>query len=163
MSPFRYSRTFVALHWATVILLFSSAVLAKQKELPALPLNLHTILGGFLLIVMLVRLASKIKALQYGFSNKIETAFYLTLYLLVFFVLGMGVQIAYQRNLLGYLLDPNSAIGRGSFKHLTDIHKLGWQILFGWIIMHIAVVGYRQFFKKEAVLHRMWFRRTQNK
>ena len=158
MKSLRYSKLFIALHWSAAILLFSSALIAKQKEFPTLPLNLHTILGGILLIVMVMRLIAKIKMMQHGILHFSEFVFYLLLYLLAFFVLGMGVWIAYQRNLLGYILDPNSAIGRGSFKLLADIHKSGWQILFGWILLHVGMVIYRHFFKKESILERMWFR-----
>jgi cytochrome b561 len=158
MKPLRYSKLFITLHWSAAILLFSSALIAKQKEFPRLPLNLHTILGSILLIVMVMRLIAKIKMMQHGILHFSEFLFYLLLYLLAFFVLGMGVWIAYQRNLLGYILDPNSAIGRGSFKLLADIHKSGWQILFGWILLHVSALLYRQFLKKEPVLKRMWFK-----
>ncbi|MBK9781357.1 MAG: cytochrome b/b6 domain-containing protein [Anaerolineales bacterium] len=107
---------------------------------------------------MVMRLIAKIKMMQHGILHFSEFLFYLLLYLLAFFVLGMGVWIAYQRNLLGYILDPNSAIGRGSFKLLADIHKSGWQILFGWILLHVSALLYRQFLKKEPVLKRMWFK-----
>lgn len=159
MKPTHYSKTFIILHWSAAIFLFTSAFLAKQKEIQGLPLNLHTILGGFLLIIMVMRLILKINALRHGIFNFPQAIFYLLLYLLAFFVLGMGVWIAYQRNLIGYLVDPNSAIGRGSFKLLTDIHKLGWQILFGWIVLHVGMMFYRQFIKKESVLERMLFQK----
>ena len=158
MKPIRYSKAFIVLHWSSAILLFSSALLAKQKEMPMLPLNLHTILGGILLIVMMMRLIEKLKAVRFANSHRLEMLFYLLPYLFVFFVLGMGVWIAYQRNLLGYILDPNSAIGRGSFKLLADIHKFGWQVSLGWVVLHVGIVIYRQFFRKESVLERMWFR-----
>lgn len=159
MKSTHYSKPFIILHWSAAILLVTSAFLAKQKEMQGLPLNLHTILGGILLIVMVIRLIAKVNALRHGISSYPETIFYLLLYLLAFFVLGMGVWIAYQRNLIGYLVDPNSAIGRGSFKLLADIHKLGWQILFGWIVLHVGMVFYRQFIKKESVLERMVFQK----
>lgn len=158
MKPIRYSKAFIVLHWSSAILLFSSALLAKQKEMPMLPLNLHTILGGILLIVMMMRLITKLEAVRLANFHRLEMVFYLLPYLFVFFVLGMGVWIAYQRNLLGYMLDPNSAIGRGSFKLLADFHKLGWQVSLGWVILHVGTVIYRDFFRKESVLERMWFR-----
>lgn len=131
--------------------------------MPMLPLNLHTILGGILLIVMVMRLTERLIALRHANSHRLEMFFYLSPYLFVFFVLGMGGWIAYQRNLLGYLVDPNSAFGRGGFKLLADIHKLGWQILLGWILLHIGIISYRQFLKKEAILERMWFTKNNQK
>lgn len=128
-----------------------------------LPLNLHTILGGILLIVMMMRLIEKLKTIRFANSHRLEMFFYLLPYLFVFFVLGIGAWIAFQRNLLGYLVDPNSAFGRGGFKLLADIHKLGWQILLGWIILHIGTVFYRQFLKKEAILGHMWFTKDNQK
>lgn len=163
MKSIRYSKAFIVLHWSSAILLFSSALLAKQKEMPMLPLNLHTILGGILLIVMMMRLIEKLKTVRFANSHRLEIFFYLSPYLFVFFVLGIGVWIAFQRNLLGYLLDPNSAFGRGGFKLLADIHKLGWQILLGWILLHIGIMSYRQFLKKEAILERMWFTKNNQK
>ena len=128
-----------------------------------LPLNLHTILGGILLIIMMMRLIEKLKTVRFANSHRLEMFFYLLPYLFVFFVLGIGVWIAFQRNLLGYLLDPNSAFGRGGFKLLADIHKLGWQILLGWILLHIGIMSYRQFLKREAILERMWFTKNNQK
>lgn len=163
MKSIRYSKAAIVLHWSSAILLFASALLAKQKEMPMLPLNLHTILGGVLLIVMIMRLITKLKAIRHGNAHQPEVTFYLLLYLFVFFVLGMGVWIAYQRNLLGYILDPNSAIGRGSFKLLADIHKLGWKVSLGWVTLHVSLVIYRHFFKKEPILNRMWFEKNIQK
>ena len=141
MKPARYSLTFIILHWLTVILLIISAILSKQKDMQGLPLNLHMILGCILVVVMSVRLVSKIRRGRSEKRNRNSDIFYLLLYLFVFFMLGMGGRIAYQRNLLGYLLDPNTAIGRGSFKRLADIHKIGWQITLGWIILHVRLLS----------------------
>jgi len=144
MKPIRYSKAFIVLHWSSAILLFSSALLAKQKEMPMLPLNLHTILGGILLIVMMMRLIEKLKTVRFANSHRLEMFFYLLPYLFVFFVLGMGVWIAYQRNLLGYLIDPATAVGRGSFKLLADIHQFSWQMTLGWVFLHVGMVTFRR-------------------
>ena len=144
MKPIRYSKSFIVLHWSSAILLFSSALLAKQKEMPMLPLNLHTILGGILLIVMMMRLIEKLKTVRFANSHRLEMFFYLLPYLFVFFVLGMGVWIAYQRNLLGYLIDPATAVGRGSFKLLADIHQFSWQMTLGWVFLHVGMVTFRR-------------------
>ncbi|HNO92880.1 MAG TPA: cytochrome b/b6 domain-containing protein [Anaerolineales bacterium] len=154
-------RISILLHWITVLLIFPSAILAKQKELDGLPLNAHTIIGVVLAFTMVIRLTFYIR----NFTKKflIANIVYSLLYIGIFFVLITGVWIAYQRNLIGYLLDPNSAFGRGNFKLLADIHKLGWQILLGWIILHIGTVSYRQFLKKEAILERMWFTKSNQK
>lgn len=159
MKPVRYSPSFIALHWLTVVLLSISALLSKQKDMHGLPLNLHMILGGVLVIVMIVRLVSRVRNILPGSGNRISAVYFPFLYLLVFFMLGMGGWIAYQRNLLGYLLDPNIAIGRGSFKRLANIHKISWQLTLGWIILHIGMVTYRQFVRREPVFRRMWFGR----
>ncbi|HNE05139.1 MAG TPA: cytochrome b/b6 domain-containing protein [Anaerolineales bacterium] len=154
-------RISILLHWITVLLIFPSAILAKQKELDGLPLNAHTIIGVVLAVTMVIRLTFYIR----NFTKKflIANIVYSLLYIGIFFVLITGVWIAYQRNLIGYLLDPNSAFGRGGFKLLADIHKLGWQILLGWIVLHIGIVSYRQFLKKEAILERMWFTKSNQK
>ena len=144
MKPIRYSKAFIVLHWSSAILLFSSALLAKQKEMSMLPLNLHTILGGILLIVMMMRLIEKLKTVRFANSHRLEMFFYLLPYLFVFFVLGMGVWIAYQRNLLGYLIDPATAVGRGSFKLLADIHQFSWQMTLGWVFLHVGMVTFRR-------------------
>lgn len=144
MKPIRYSKAFIVLHWSSAILLFSSALLARQKEMPMLPLNLHTILGGILLIVMMMRLIEKLKTVRFANSHRLEMFFYLLPYLFVFFVLGMGVWIAYQRNLLGYLIDPATAVGRGSFKLLADIHQFSWQMTLGWVFLHVGMVTFRR-------------------
>ena len=154
-------RISILLHWITVLLIFPSAILAKQKELDGLPLNAHTIIGVVLAFTMVIRLI-----LYTGNPTKpflIANIVYNLLYIGIFFVLITGGWIAYQRNLLGYLLDPNSAFGRGGFKLLADIHKLGWEILLGWILLHIGIMSYRQFLKKETILERMWFTKNNQK
>ena len=92
-------RISILLHWITVLLIFPSAILAKQKELDGLPLNAHTIIGVVLAFTMVIRLI-----LYTGNPTKpflIANIVYNLLYIGIFFVLITGGWIAYQRNLLG--------------------------------------------------------------
>lgn len=148
MSTKRYPRSIVILHWLTVILLFASALLAKQKDMPGLPLNWHMIIGMLLAVVILVRVILRFRHLTSASQNKFAFFIQLALYLSVFFILGMGAWIAHQRNLLGYLLDPNSAIGRGGFRQLGELHKMGWFILLGLLVAHVVITIYELFNQK---------------
>ena len=148
MNTKRYHPAVVTLHWLTVFLLFASALLSKQKDMPGLPLNLHMILGAVLLIMMIARVLLRFTHSTPASKNKLAVSIQLVLYLSTFFVLGMGAWIAYQRNLLGYLLDPNSAIGRGGFRQLGEVHKLGWFILLGIAVLHVSITLYEQFIQK---------------
>jgi len=116
--------------------------------MPGLPLNLHMILGAVLLIMMIARVLLRFTHSTPASKNKLAVSIQLVLYLSTFFVLGMGAWIAYQRNLLGYLLDPNSAIGRGGFRQLGEVHKLGWFILLGIAVLHVSITLYEQFIQK---------------
>ncbi len=148
MNTKRYHPVVVTLHWLTVILLFASALLSKQRDMPRLPLNLHMIVGAVLLIVMIVRVVLRFTHPVSSSENKFAVFIQLALYLSIFFILGMGAWIAYQRNLLGYLLDPVSAIGRGGFRQLGEAHKLGWFILLGLAVLHVGIRVYEQFIRK---------------
>jgi cytochrome b561 len=148
MNKKRYHPAVVILHWLTVFLLFASALLSKQKDMPGLPLNLHMILGAVLLIVMIARVLLRFTHSTPASKNKLAVSIELVLYLSTFFVLGMGAWIAYQRNLLRYLLDPNSAIGRGGFRQLGELHKTGWFILLGLATAHVGITIYEQFNQK---------------
>lgn len=144
----QHSSLQVHLHWLTVVLLILSALLSKQKDMPGLPLNLHMILGAVLVVVMIARMVLRFAHSPSASENKLAVSIQLALYLSIFFVLGMGIWIAYQRNLLGYLLDPNSAIGRGGFRQLGELHKTGWFILLGLATAHIGITIYEQFNQK---------------
>ena len=135
----------VTLHWLTVLLLLASALLAKQKDMPGLPLNLHMIIGVVLVGVMIARVILRFAYSSLVSKNKLAVFIQLALYLSVFYILGMGAWIAHQRNLLGYLLDPNSAIGRGGFRQLGELHKMGWFILLGLATAHVGIMCYEQF------------------
>ncbi len=132
------------LHWMTVILLAASAIFARQKEIDGLPLNTHMIVGFALTFVMVIRFAAHFASPNYNETNLVDRVLYAGLYIAVFFVLGMGAWVAYQRNLLGYLLDPVTAIGRGSFKLLADIHRFAWQLTFGWVLLHVGRIVFRR-------------------
>lgn len=142
---------YMKLHWLTVILLIFSALLSKQTDMAGLPLNLHMIIGFPLVIVMIVRVAVRVTRPSKTPEHLLLRFVYTGLYISVFCIIGMGGWIAYQRNLMGYLLNPNSAVGRGSFKLLADVHKLSWQILCGWVSLHVGVLIRRFFFRKEAI------------
>lgn len=153
----KYHPAFILLHWVFAIVLFTSAAISKQKEMSGLPLNLHAILGGVLLILLFTRLLFRFRKLTHIRLDQPASFFYPSLYLLLSVMLGMGGWVAYRRNLLGYLIDPNTAIGRGGFKTLANIHKLTWQFALGWIALHLGGVLYSQFILKKPVLARMWF------
>lgn len=111
-----------------------------------LPLNFHTILGAVLVLVMVARVIVRISAPVS--STLISKLIFTALYAAVFFILGMGGWIAYQRNLPGHLIHPASAIGRGGFHQLGEIHKMGWNILIGLVVLHVGVTFYEQFSRK---------------
>ena len=148
MNTKRYHPAVVTLHWLTVFLLFASALLSKQKDMPRLPLNLHMIIGLALVVVMIARVILRFAYSSLISKNKLAVFIQLALYLSVFYILGMGAWIAHQRNLLGYLLDPNSAIGRGGFRQLEELHKMGWFILLGLATAHVGITIYEQFNQK---------------
>lgn len=157
MNTKRYHPAVVTLHWLTVILLFASALLSKQKDMDGLPLNFHMILGFLLAFVMLIRVCTRFATKNPTAMNPMARMMYLALYSFTFITLGIGAWIAYRRNLLGYLIDPVSAVGRGGFKLPADLHKLSWQIALGWVILHVVMIAYRQILHKDDLLSRMWF------
>jgi cytochrome b561 len=140
------------LHWITVGLLILSALLAKQKDMPGLPLNWHMIVGAVLLIVVIIRIILRFTHPIPSSENKLTVFVQLALYLSILFILGIGARIAYQRNLLGYLLNPNSAIGRGGFRSFGELHKTAWFILLGLTVIHIGIMLYEHYIPKKDSL-----------
>lgn len=113
-----------------------------------LPLNLHMVVGFALLIVMVIRVIMRFVVPIEPRPGPSASIIHTALYAAVFFILCMGGWITYQRNLFGYLLDPTSAVGRGGFRQLGEIHKMGWYTLIGLVVLHISVYVYEQFIRR---------------
>ncbi|MCB0118745.1 MAG: cytochrome b/b6 domain-containing protein [Anaerolineales bacterium] len=159
-TPKRYNPALVTLHWLTVILLFGAGMLSEGGGRS--PINIHMILGSLLLIVMIARLIVRFTSprpapLSAGnaFFNKIGELTHLGLYLLAFFILGMGGLIAYNRNLFGYLLDNTASVTRAGA--LGIVHHLGWFLIIMLVFLHVGAALYHQFILKDNILSRMWY------
>lgn len=156
----RYHPLLVTLHWLTVLLMFGAASLAEDHG--RAPINTHMVLGALLLLVLLVRVVVRFTTKQpewadtgNKFLNQTGKLVHLGLYLASFFILGLGALIAYNRNLIGYVMGTTTSVGRAGF--IGNIHHLGWVLAMLLILAHIGAAFYHQFIIKDNLLARMWY------
>jgi cytochrome b561 len=80
---------------------------------------------------------------------------HLGLYLIAFFILGLGGLIAYNRNLFAYLLNNSADIHRAG--SIVIFHHLGWFLAVGLVFLHVGAAFYHQLILKDNILSRMWY------
>ncbi len=160
-TPKRYNPVLVTLHWLTVLLLLGAGFLADDEG-GSSPINIHMIFGALLLLVMVTRLIVRFTTKRpewantgNSFLNKLGELVHYALYLVVFFILGMGALIAYNRNLFAYLMGTGTAHGRVGF--IGAIHHLGWFMAVLLVMGHVGAALYHQFILKDNLLGRMWY------
>lgn len=160
-TPKRYHPLLVSLHWLTVIFMLGAGFLAEDEGGRS-PINIHMILGAILLVLMLTRLVVRFTTkhparLDSGnaFFNLIADLTHLGLYLLAFFILGLGALIAFNRNLIAYVFDHSVHLTRVG--GITIIHHLGWILILGLLLLHVGAAFYHQFILKDNIFSRMWY------
>lgn len=159
-TPKRYHPLLVTLHWLTVILLFGAGALSESGRRS--PVNIHMILGATLLVVMLVRVVVRftIKHPAWAdtgnsFLNQLGGFVHLGLYLVVFYILGMGALIANNRGLFAYVMGTSTTVGRAGI--FGGFHELGWALVLLLVFVHVVAALYHQFILKDNLLARMWY------
>ena len=159
-TPKRYHPILVTFHWLTVLFMLGAGLLSESEGNS--PINIHMYLGAGLLIIMVLRLITRFSTKHPAWAdtgnqllNKAGELVHYGLYLIVFFILGMGGLIAYNRNLFGYLLDSSAQISRAGF--VGDIHHLAWFLAILLVLAHVGAALYHQFILKDNLLSRMWY------
>jgi len=160
-TPERYHPFLVTLHWLTVLLLFGAGMLSESGRRS--PINIHMIIGALLLLVMIIRVIVRFTTKSPAWAktgspllDKLGELVHLGLYLAVFFILGMGGLIAYNRNLFAYLLDTTATVGRRA-GFIGRIHQLGWILAVGLVLLHIGAAFYHQFIINDNLMARSWY------
>lgn len=161
-TPKRYHPALVTLHWLTVIFLLGAGFLSEEGGRS--PISIHMVLGAGLLAIMLLRVIVRFTTSRPAWANtgnellnKLGEWVHLGLYLIVFFILGLGGLIAYNRNLFAVALGTGTVSGRAGL--IGDIHHLGWLAAFMLVALHVGAALYHQFILKDNLLARMWFGR----
>ena len=160
-TPKRYHPLLVTFHWLTVILLFGAGMLSESGRRS--PINIHMILGSLLLLVMLVRVVVRFTTKHPDwadtgnkFLNRLGGLVHLGLYLVVFYILGMGALIANNRNLFAYVMGTSTTVGR-SAGIFGGFHQLGWALILLLVFAHVVAALYHQFILKDNLPARMWY------
>ena len=160
-TPKRYNPLLVTLHWLTVILLFGAGMLSESGRRS--PVNIHMILGATLLLVMLVRVVARFTTKHPAwadtgnkFLNQLGGLVHLGLYLVVFYILGMGALIANNRGLFAYVMGTSTTVSR-SAGIFGGLHQLGWALVLLLVFAHVAAALYHQLILKDNLLARMWY------
>ena len=160
-TPKRYHPLLVTLHWLTLILLLGAGMLSESGRRS--PINIHMVLGAALLLVMLVRVVVRFTTKHPVWAdtgnkllNQLGGLVHLGLYLVVFYILGMGALIANNRNLFGYVMGTTTTVSRsaGAF---GELHQLGWALVLLLVFAHVGAALYHQFILKDNLLARMWY------
>ncbi|MCL4531283.1 MAG: cytochrome b/b6 domain-containing protein [Chloroflexi bacterium] len=146
----RYHPISVILHWAVVLLMFAAVLFAGDDG--GGNLGLHTLVGGIILALMLIRFAMRwiVKQPEWAstgnsFLDLVGKLTHFALYFFTFSILATGAFLFLNGGQGGFLI--------GTF------HALSWFALFLLIVLHVGAAFYHQFFIKDNLLGRMWFGR----
>jgi cytochrome b561 len=161
-TPKRYHPVLVTLHWLTVVFMLGAGFLADEGDGGGSPVNIHMILGAVLLVLIVTRLIVRFTTKRPAwadtgskFFNMLGELVHYALYLLVFYILGMGALLAYKRDLFGYLMGTGSIV-RG-VRFFGAFHQLGWFLALLLVAGHVGAALYHQFILKDNLLGRMWY------
>lgn len=170
--PKRYHPALVALHWITAILLimallggtFNMAPMSNHDPAKLDILRLHMLIGGAALVLMLVRLAVRLRSADPAPAdsgsagrNRIARLTHIALYVLAIGMALSGVALSVASGL------PDAVFAGAplpeSFWNYAPrfIHGLISNLLGALIVMHIAAAFWHQFIKRDGLFARMWF------
>jgi len=155
--PTRYHPAIVVLHWLVPVLMLAAVVISPEDEGGGSGLGLHTIIGGIILVLMLIRLALRwlIRQPEWAttgnaFLDLVGRMTHYALYFITFFILVTGAAL-----LQGGGGEAGEGLRGGFF--MSAFHALGWLAAFLLIGLHAAAALYHQFILKDSLLGRMWF------
>ncbi len=156
-KPGRHHPISVILHWA-VVLLMGAAVLTAGDDGGG-NLALHTLIGGIILVLMLIRFAMRWAVKQpawastgNGFLDLIGKLTHFGLYFFTFSILATGAFM-----LLGGGGGGEMGEGFSVGFIFRAFHVLSWLAMFLLIALHIGAALYHQFMVKDNLMGRMWF------
>ena len=163
-TPNRYNPAMVVLHWLTVLLILGAGLLADNEGGGSSPIDIHMILGGALLLVLIIRIIVRLTTRRpawastgNGFVDRVGELVHVGLYFFAFLILIGGGLIAVQRNLPAYVMGTGSAsYGEVGFLY-GALHQVGWFGVVSLLILHIGAAVYHQFIIRDNLLKRMWF------
>ena len=174
----RYHWQLVVLHWTLAVLIIGMLALGflVLAQLPtsdprvAVILRWHIVGGAIILVLMLGRVIVRLRKPRPAKATTgtkwldwlIPVSHY-GFYVLIFLTIAAGVFTALVANLLpalflgsGESLPPDFMV-YPSFQ----VHGLLATILANLVILHVLAVCYHQFFRKDGLFARMWWRREK--
>lgn len=170
----RYHPLLVALHWLLAILLIV-ALATGALRLDPIPesdpakidaLRSHMIAGVVILVLMLVRLAVRLRTnhppeadIGNALLNRTSRWAHWALYLLVFGLIASGIGMSVLAGLPPIVFGGSGNPLPASFDDLPPrvAHGLFATLLMLLILGHAAAAFYHQFIRKDDLLGRMWF------
>jgi cytochrome b561 len=171
----RFHPLLVALHWLLAIMIIGSlgrgALLlvnyANTDPRKVEQLRLHIIVGGVILTLMLARILVRTRTAQPAAApsdnpllNRLAWTSHRLLYLLVFALIGSGIMIALETNLLAVVFGGHGSLPPDFWAFTPRvIHYVISRMLMALIAVHITAALYHQFFLEDRLLRRMSFGR----
>lgn len=166
----------VSLHWLIVLLVFAAFVLGKfmsgqPNEADKIPLiGLHMALGLAILIAMVVRIVARLRLpkpspVSTGNSvlDNVAKLVHNGLYLFVLLMAVSGLSLSFQSGLTLIVFGGSGAPLPADFYAFNAriLHGIIAPTLLLLILLHAGAALYHQFFLKDRLLARMWYRKTQ--
>jgi cytochrome b561 len=176
MQPARYHPALVALHWILAVMILVSLLggLTALSDLPnddptkVLALRSHMIFGLAILVLMLVRLVTRLRTAKPEEAdigntvlNRLQRPGHWAIYAAVFGMVASGIALSAAAGLPPIVFEGTGDPLPESFQIYTAriVHGVFAWILLALIVGHIAAAGWHQGVRGDGLLRRMWFGR----
>jgi cytochrome b561 len=173
MTPKRYHKALVVLHWLLALMLIVALTMGTLV-LDATPnsspdkigaLQGHMVVGGLILVLMLVRLVVRLTSAHpapsstgNALADRLAPLAHWALYGLVFAMAGSGIAMSIQAGLPDIVFGGVGSLPE-NFRHLVPraVHGIVAKLLMLTIALHVMAALYHQLVRRDGLLSRMGF------
>jgi cytochrome b561 len=170
----RYHPPLVTLHWVLAALIiaeltlgfFAHGALSHSKPRNVGILQMHTLGGILILVLMVIRFVCRIWTPVPANAvtgrpqlNRIAPVTHYAFYVLVLLMAGTGLATAVVSGFSEIVFDPSGPpLPRMLTIHPTFVaHAVTGKLLICFVVLHVLAACYHQFIRKEALFQRMFF------
>ncbi len=172
VSTKKYHPFHVTLHWQVALLVIAAFVVGKTMSgLPndadkLAPLGLHMSIGIFTLVVIIVRIGTRMKLPKPGPATTgnplldwVGRVVHYALYLFVIMMAVSGTSLAMQAGLVPIVFGGSEMALPADFYDFAArmLHGFIVPVLLLLVLLHVGAAFYHQFALKDNLLARMWY------